>query len=94
VLLLPFSFDPATQEPKPSICAGSLSHPTANKIYIIKRGEKFPPLKYDADLPPAMLVDTDWRRDGDMLQPRKQPKVTKVRTPTWSQIRYESSFSG
>jgi hypothetical protein len=58
--------------------AGSLSHPTANKIYIIKRGEKFPPLKYDADLPPAIMVDTDWRRDGDVLGARKQAKVTKV----------------
>jgi hypothetical protein len=58
--------------------AGSLSHPTANKIIITKRGEKFPPLKYDADEPPAISIDSDSRRGADMMQDRKQRKVTKV----------------
>ncbi len=57
---------------------GSLSHPTANKIYITKRGEKFPPLKYDADVAPAILIESDLRSGADMMQARKQTKVTKV----------------
>ena len=66
----------------PHAPAGSLSHPTANKIYIIKRGEKFPPLKYDADVSPAFISDSDpvSRRSGDNMQTKKYPKVTKVKS--------------
>ena len=36
--------------------AGSLSHATANRIRIARTGTKFPPLKYDPALPPAVAA--------------------------------------
>ncbi len=61
--------------------AGSLSHPTANKIYIVKKGEKFPPLMYDAEVPPVYPIDSNALRE-DNSGPRRSARATKVMAVT------------
>ncbi len=58
---------------------GSLSYLTANKIYIFKTGEKFPPLKYDASLNPDTVVAFIDGRRGELPMIRKTVKPTTVR---------------
>lgn len=63
------------------VSAGSLSHPTANKIHIVKKGEKFPPLMYDSEVAPGAVDDWDARRDDDEEEdPRRSSRATKVAT--------------
>ena len=52
-----------------------MSHPTANKIYIIKQGEKFPPLLYDAEAPPSSEAYVD---DYDRRSSRTLTRAAKV----------------
>jgi len=61
--------------------SGSLSHPTANKIYIYKTGEKFPPLKYDEDINPDAYYLIGDRRDIDR-ESGKLRKLTKATSVT------------
>ena len=55
-----------------------MSHPTANKIYIYKTGEKFPPLKYDPDTNPDTIVAFLGRRADGSKELRKTLKPTSV----------------
>jgi hypothetical protein len=68
-----------TLESDEVVRAGSLSHPTANKIRIVKKGEKFPPLMYDSEVAPGAVDDWDARRnDDDEEDPRRSSHATKV----------------
>ena len=62
--------------------AGSMSHPTANKIYIHRTGVKFPPLHYDPDLPPPAPVSAGAAADPSTGDPAVGLALRKARHAT------------